>query len=128
MISVVDPDDPLPGRPLGPVSVEEDERGLRHAVIEDTIVVGLREGMMTPADFAALFAKRYGVASTLADGAATASSVALFDSEGVPITAVDRSKPGIYHLEQVFSDSAGNTTTLRVTYEVRATNRKLAAV
>lgn len=128
VISVVDPDDPLPGRPLGPVSVEEDERGLHHAVIEDTIVVGLREGMMTPSDFAALFAKRYGVASTLADGAVTASSVALFDSEGVPITAVDRSKPGIYHLEQVFSDSAGNTTTLRVTYEVRATNRKLAAV
>ena len=120
VISVVDPDDPLPGRPLGPVLVEEDERGLRHAVIEDTIVVGLREGVMTPADFAALFAKRYGVASTLADGAVTASSVALFDSEGVPITAVDRSKPGIYHLEQVFSDSAGNTTTLRVTYEVRA--------
>lgn len=120
VISVVDPDDPLPGRPLGPVSVEEDERGLRHAVIEDTIVVGLREGMMTPADFAALFAKRYGVASTLGDGAVTASSVALFDSEGVPIAAVDRSKPGIYHLEQVFTDSAGNTTTLRVTYEVRA--------
>lgn len=46
--------------------------------------------------------------------------MALFDSEGAPITAVDRSKPGIYHLEQVFSDSAGNTTTLRVTYEVRA--------
>lgn len=119
-VSVVDPDDPLPGRPLGPVSVQEDANGLRHAVIEDTIVVGLREGVMTPADFAALFAKRYDVASTLADGTITSSPVSLFDSEGLPVTSVDRSKPGVWQVEQVFSDSAGNTTTLRVTYDVRA--------
>lgn len=120
VISVVDPDDPLPGRPLGPVSVQEDANGLRHAVIEDAIVVGLREGVMTPADFAALFAKRYDVASTLADGTITSSPVSLFDSEGLPVTSVDRSKPGVWQVEQVFSDSAGNTTTLRVTYDVRA--------
>lgn len=119
-VSVVDPDDPLPGRPLGPVSVREDANGLRHVVIEDAIVVGLREGVMTPADFAALFAKRYDVVSTLADGAITSSPVSLFDSEGLPVTSVDRSKPGVWQVEQVFSDSAGNTTTLRVTYDVRA--------
>ncbi len=118
-VTVVDPDAPGPVRPLTPTSTTRDEAGLQHSVIEDTIIVGTRNAVMKPTDFAALFAKRYAVASTLPDGEVRAGAVALFDDEGVPIASVDRSQAGVYHAEQLYTDSAGNTTLLRVVYEVR---------
>lgn len=93
--------------------------GLTHVTVSDELVVAVRDVRMSPDDFAALFAKRYQVASAQSDGKLTAGDVAIYDESGRPLGEVDRSHEGRYVVEQVFTDSAGNTTTVRLTYIVR---------
>lgn len=93
--------------------------GLTHVTVSDELVVAVRDVRMSPDDFAALFAKRYQVASDQSDGKLTAGDVAIYDESGKPIGEVDRSHEGRYVVEQVFADSAGNTTTVRLIYIVR---------
>ncbi len=93
--------------------------GLTHVTVSDELVVAVRDARMGPDDFAALFAKRYQVVSAQPDGKLTAGDVAIYDESGKSIGEVDRSHEGRYVVEQVFTDSAGNTTTVRLTYIVR---------
>ncbi|MEC4185453.1 hypothetical protein VJ918_11610, partial [Adlercreutzia sp. R21] len=116
------PNGPLgPGaKPLEPTTVIVDENtGLSHAVVEDRMVTGTYSQPATADTMAQLFAERYQLASALADGKLTAGPMRLFDAAGNAVVVIDRSKPGTWLAEQVFTDSAGNTTTIRLTYEVQ---------
>lgn len=119
-----DPDNPgsngsKPRQPLKPISVVVDpETGLVHAVVEDTVRVGLSEELMTPELMDRFILERYIVGSALDDGVITRGDVALFDADGNPVAAIDRTHAGEWLVEQLLTDSAGNTTTLRLHYIV----------
>ena len=137
------PDDPPGGRdPLPPTSVVVDpETGLTHAVIEDTVTVPTADERVSPAAMAELLASRYKIASGLSDGLVERSAVSLWrlpgafgalaTESGLPLAAaaapdgatavaeIDRSAPGDWLAVQTASDSAGNTTEIRLTYLVR---------
>ncbi len=107
-------------RPLPPASTVVDrETGLTHTVVNDHVVVGTHSEPATPAVMEALFAERYQLTSALADGKLTAGPMRLADAGGVAVDAIDRSQPGTWHAEQLITDSAGNTTLIRLTYEVQ---------
>lgn len=106
--------------PLPPIStVVDPETGLTHSVVEDTVVVGTSDEAATPENMAQFLAERYAIASALSDGALDRGPVQLFDASGNPVTQIDRTKPGDWLAVQVVTDSAGNTTTIRVKYLVR---------
>lgn len=120
---IVKPDPGRPGdtsKPLPPTKVEEDPAGkLSHAVIEDDLTVGTAQASPSAADFATLFAERYDVSSTLSDGALTYGPIRIFSADGQEVAAIDRTKPGDWVIEQRIVDSAGNSTTIRLSYHVR---------
>lgn len=117
----VRPDDPNgEPTPLPPTSTTvDDETALTHAVVEDRLVVGTHSEPATAADMETLFAERYELTSALADGKITRGPIRLLDAEGNPVDAIDRSEPGTWVVEQLITDSAGNTTLIRLTYEVQ---------
>lgn len=120
---IVKPDPGKPDdrpKPLPPAQVEEDPSGkLSHAVIEDDLTVGTAEAFPSAADFATLFSERYDVSSALSDGALTYGPIRIFNADGQEVGAVDRSRPGDWVIEQRIVDSAGNSTTIRLSYHVR---------
>ncbi|MVX62014.1 hypothetical protein GKZ27_11235 [Enterorhabdus mucosicola] len=106
--------------PLPPASSTVDpETGLTHSVVNDHVVVGTHSEPATPAVMEALFAERYQLASALADGKLTAGPMRLTDEGGTAVDAIDRSQPGMWHAEQLITDSAGNTTLIHLIYEVQ---------
>lgn len=113
------PDAPEP-KPLVPAEVSTDpSSGLTHAVVEDTLTLPTSPDAVTPAMMAELIDERYVANATITDGTVTSSAVRLFDAEGNAATAIDRSHPGTWIAEQTFTDSAGNTTTIRLMVQVR---------
>lgn len=119
-----DPDAPDGGSggegPLPPTKVVVDpDTGLTHSTVEDTATVSTSPEPMTPDAMAALMRQRYGIESALPDGALTYGTVRLFDSSGAEVAEIDRSMPGDWRAELVVTDSAGNTTTIVLTYRVR---------
>ncbi|WP_296008860.1 hypothetical protein [uncultured Adlercreutzia sp.] len=106
-------------KPLVPSQVTIDENtGLTHAVVNDTVVAGTSDEPMTPEAMDAFIAEHYRVADAMG-GEVTRSAPRLFDADGNPVDAIDRSKPGRWLVEQVLTDQFGNTTTLKLVYEVR---------
>ena len=106
--------------PLPPSSVTVDpETGLTHAVINDEVTVPTEDDPMTPAAMASFMEARYGAASGLPDGKLTRGTPQLYDSAGKAVTAIDRSRPGDWRADQVITDSAGDTVSIRLTYLVR---------
>lgn len=120
---IIKPDPGKPGdtsKPLPPTKVEEDPAGkLSHAVIEDDLTVGTAKAFPSAADFTTLFSERYDVSSTLSDGALTYGPIRIFNADGQEVDAIDRTKPGDWVIEQRIVDSAGNSTTIRLSYHVR---------
>lgn len=105
--------------PLPPTSSTVDpETGLTHAVVEDHLIAGTSDEPLTSEAAAALIASRYQIAASMG-GEVSAGEVRITDAAGAPAEAIDRTKPGVWHIEQVFTDRFGNTTTLRLIYEVR---------
>ena len=105
--------------PLPPTSSTVDpETGLTHAVVEDHLIAGTSDEPLTSEAAAALIASRYQIAASMG-GEVSAGEVRITDAAGTPAEAIDRTKPGVWHIEQVFTDRFGNTTTLRLIYEVR---------
>ena len=74
---------------------------------------------MTSADAADFMQRRYQLKSALADGVLTCDDPQLFDASGAKVTAIDRSQEGDWLIEMLVADSAGNTTTIQLTYLVR---------
>lgn len=74
---------------------------------------------MTSQAMASFIDARYRIAASMG-GTVQASPVLMADAAGNPVDAIDRSNPGVWSAEQVFSDEFGDTTTLKLTYEVRA--------
>lgn len=106
--------------PLPPSSVTvDDETALTHAVVEDHLVVGTHRDPVTAAAMEELFAERYELKSALADGTLTRGPIRLTDAQGNEVDSIDRSVPGTWYAEQLITDSAGNTTLIRLTYEVQ---------
>lgn len=107
-------------KPLTPSSVDTDpSTNLTHAVVEDTLLLPTSSEAATPSMMGQLIADRYLVATDLTDTTIAASDVQLFDADGNPVTAIDRSKPGTWIAVQTFTDSAGNSTTIRLAIQVR---------
>ena len=105
--------------PLPPVETTVDPvTGLTHAVVKDHVVVSTSDTPLTAASMAAFIAERYRIADALGNGA-TLGAVRLFDAEGNEASSIDRTRPGLWYAEQTATDHFGNTTTLRLTYEVR---------
>ncbi|MEC4183473.1 immunoglobulin-like domain-containing protein, partial [Adlercreutzia sp. R21] len=94
--------------------------GRQHVIVPDELTVPTRDMQMTPDDFAALFQERYSIASAQPDGKISAGEVRIYDAQGKRLEYIDRSVEGSYVIEQVFTDSAGNTTTVRLSYRVKA--------
>lgn len=94
--------------------------GRQHVIVADELVVGTRDMRMTPDDFAALFQERYQIGSAQPDGKISAGEVRIYDAQGKRLDSLDRSVEGGYVIEQTFTDSAGNTTTVRLSYRVKA--------
>ena len=94
--------------------------GRQHVIVADELVVGTRDMQMTPGDFAALFQERYQIDSAQSDGKVSAGEVRIYDAQGRRLESLDRSVEGSYVVEQTFTDSAGNTTTVRLSYRVKA--------
>lgn len=110
-----DPTAPAP-KPLAPTQVTTDPpTNTTHAVVEDTLRQPLSETPITPSMMAGLISERYVAKSSLADGNVAAGAVSLFSSDGTPVDAIDRARPGTWYAEQTFTDSAGNSTTIRLT-------------
>lgn len=130
--------------PLPPTQVDVDsDTGLTHAIIEDTVTVPTSDDPMTPTAMGDFLQARYNVKSALADGkldrspahlyrdvdARNALALSLATSQplgavqavvpGEEVDAIDRSVPGDWLAEQVLTDSAGDTTTIRLHYLVR---------
>ncbi|MEC4185297.1 hypothetical protein VJ918_10800 [Adlercreutzia sp. R21] len=113
-----DPSAPAP-KPLEPTEVSTDpSTGLTHAVVTDTLLLPTSPNAITPAMMAQLIDERY-IAGTNLDDGVTAGAVRLFDAEGNVVSALDRSHPGTWIAEQTFTDRAGNTTTIRLTLQIR---------
>lgn len=140
------PDEGTPGgrEPLPPTQVDVDsDTGLTHAIIEDTVTVPTSDDTMTPAAMGDFLQARYNVKSALADGKLDRSPARLYRDDdarntlalslaasqplgaaqvavpGEEVDAIDRSVPGDWLAEQVLTDSAGDTTTIRLHYLVR---------
>lgn len=94
--------------------------GRQHVIVSDELTVPTRDMQMIPDDFAALFQERYSIASAQPDGKISAGEVRIYDAQGKRLDGIDRSVEGGYVIEQVFTDSAGNTTTVRLSYRVKA--------
>lgn len=94
--------------------------GRQHVIVPDELTVPTRDMWMTPDDFAKLFQERYSIASAQPDGKISAGEVRIYDAQGKRLDGIDRSVEGSYVIEQVFTDSAGNTTTVRLSYRVKA--------
>ncbi|MEC4174895.1 hypothetical protein VIN30_00320 [Adlercreutzia sp. R7] len=108
-----------PEVPITPTSTDFDpETGLTHSVVEDHVIVGTTETPLTAQAMASFIDARYRIAAAMG-GNVTAGDVRLTDAYGAAVASIDRSVPGTWHAEQVFTDEYGNTTTLRLTYEVR---------
>ncbi len=132
-------------RPLPPASTVVDrETGLTHTVVTDHVVTRTSDTLLTPAAMAEFIDGRYDFtpgssggkgsapssvvltaasaraqASTAASSDIAAGEVRLFNAAGAPALVIDCSAPGVWYAEQVFSDSFGDTTTLKLTYELR---------
>ena len=141
-----DPGGSTPGGrdPLPPKQVDVDpDTGLSHAIIEDTVTVPTSDEPMTPAAMGDFLKARYAVKSALADGklergparlyrdddarngfvlalaASQPLAATLAAAPGEEVAVIDRSVPGDWLAEQVLTDSAGDTTTIRLHYLVR---------
>ena len=117
-----DPDNPNAPepKPLVPTEVNTDPSSeLTHAVVEDTLTLPTSPDAITSAMMARFIDERYVASTTLASGAISAGNVRLFNAEGSTVTFIDRSHPGTWIAEQTFTDGAGNTTTIRLTVQVR---------
>ena len=135
------------GQPLPPGETNVDpETGLTHTVVTDHVVTRTSDLLLTPEAMAEFIDARYDLApgssgggtaplsvvltaasararaSTAAFSGITASEVRLFNAAGAPALVIDCSEPGVWYAEQVFSDSFGDTTTLKLTYELREGN------
>ena len=135
------------GQPLPPGETNVDpETGLTHTVVTDHVVTRTSDLLLTPEAMAEFISARYDLApgssgggtaplsvvltaasararaSTAASSGITASEVRLFNAVGAPALVIDCSEPGVWYAEQVFSDSFGDTTTLKLTYELREGN------
>ena len=107
-----------PDKPLKPVSETVDpDTGLVHAVVEDTVLLPTAAEPVTPTQMVALIGDFYQALAT-GNGSAAAGPVALFDSAGNPVSAIDRTVPGSWRAETLFADVAGNTTLLRLFVKV----------
>ncbi|MEC4177020.1 hypothetical protein VIN30_11225, partial [Adlercreutzia sp. R7] len=106
--------------PLPPSQVTVDpDTGLTHATINDSVTVVTNPSPLTADAMADLMLLRYNVQSALADGKLSYGAVHLYDAAGQEVSQIDRAKPGDWRAEQVITDSAGNTTTIRLAYLVR---------
>ncbi|MEC4185068.1 hypothetical protein VJ918_09635, partial [Adlercreutzia sp. R21] len=106
--------------PLPPSQVTVDpETGLTHAIINDSVTVVTNPSPLTADAMADLMLLRYNVQSALADGKLSYGAVHLYNAAGQKVSQIDRAKPGDWRAEQVITDSAGNTTTIRLAYLVR---------
>ena len=135
------------GQPLPPGETNVDpETGLTHTVVTDHVVTRTSDLLLTPEAMAEFIDARYDFApgssgggtaplsvvltaasararaSTAAFSGITASEVRLFNAAGAPALVIDCSEPGVWYAEQVISDSFGDTTTLKLTYELREGN------
>lgn len=107
-----------PDKPLEPISETVDpDTGLVHAVVEDTVLLPTAADPVTPAQMAALIGDFYRALAT-GNGSVAAGPVALFDSAGNSVSAIDRTVPGSWCAEVLFTDAAGNTTLLRLFVKV----------
>ncbi len=114
-----DGDDPAP-KPLAPTVTDKDPTtGLQHDTVEHALTLPTAPGSITPAMMGQLIADRYVVTANRPDGAITAGQVSLFDAAGNPVAAIDRTRPGTWVAEQTFTDSAGNSTTIRLAITVK---------
>ncbi|MCI8425370.1 MAG: hypothetical protein HFJ72_06915 [Adlercreutzia sp.] len=114
-----DGDDPAP-KPLAPTVTDKDPAtGLQHDTVEHALTLPTAPGSITPAMMGQLIADRYAVTANRPDGAITAGPVSLFDAAGNPVAAIDRTRPGTWVAEQTFTDSAGNSTTIRLAVTVK---------
>ncbi len=114
-----DGDDPAP-KPLAPTVTDKDPAtGLQHDTVEHALTLPTAPGSITPAMMSQLIADRYAVTANRPDGAITAGPVSLFDAAGNPVAAIDRTRPGTWVAEQTFTDSAGNSTTIRLAVTVK---------
>lgn len=103
------------GKPLDPVTVTVDPKtGLVHAVVEDSVTLPTAADPVTPAQMAALIGSYYQALSDWGDGTVTAGDVRLFDAAGNEVEAIDRTVPGSWVAERLFTDGAGNTTLMRL--------------
>ncbi|MCR2036018.1 hypothetical protein NSA09_10930, partial [Adlercreutzia mucosicola] len=113
------------GTPLTPSEVVVDpDTGLTRSVVEDHVIVSTADERVTPEAMSAFIASRYAFAAD--DGAAgkaraalTRGEVRLFDAYRKAVGSIDRSTPGLWYADQTIADAWGNTTELRLTYEVR---------
>lgn len=130
--------------PLPPTQVDVDsDTGLTHAIIEDTVTVPTSDDPMTPAAMGDFLKARYNVKSALPDGKLDRSPARLYRDDdarnalilslaasqplgaaeaaipGEEVDVIDRSAPDDWLAEQVLTDSAGDTTTIRLHYLVR---------
>ncbi|MEC4184889.1 hypothetical protein VJ918_08720 [Adlercreutzia sp. R21] len=113
------------GTPLEPSEVTVDpDTGLAHSVVEDHVIVSTADERVTPEAMSAFIASRYAFAAddgtaSKARSAVTRGEVHLFDAYRKAVSAIDRSAPSLWYADQTIADAWGNTTTLRLTYEVR---------
>ena len=116
-------DDPLnpqprPLDPVGPPAVHPN--GTHHAVVEDEMRVPVEEGVvLSLADVRALMERRYTLTPEN-PGPLTERSLAVAAASGAPVTAIDRSTPGVFRITYQVADAAGNTVTVRLRYMVVA--------
>lgn len=113
------------GTPLTPSEVIVDpDTGLTRSVVEDHVIVSTADEQVTPAAMSAFIASRYAFAADdgtagKARAALTRGEVHLFDAYRKAVSSIDRSTPGLWYADQTIADAWGNTTELRLTYEVR---------
>ena len=116
---IPDPNHSAADKPLEPVSVTVDPKtGLVHAVVEDSVTIPTSSEAVTPDQMAAFIRSYYKALTTWGNGTVTAGEVRLFDASGNPVGAIDRTVPGSWTAEQVFTDGAGNTTLMRLHVKV----------
>lgn len=118
-VTLVVPGDPNGGLPMAPTEVEpNEETGTVSALVEDVMTVPTAPTMLTPEKASEMLLERYKVTSDT-EGEVTCATPALFDADGNPVDAIDQAIPGDWYIEMQITDEDGNTTTLRVRYQVR---------
>lgn len=127
-----DPDGPDAPTPAGPPydpekepvptpTETEDDNGLRHAVIDETITEIIDPaappfgGLLDAAKAKAMMDYRYATSSSVG---ITSTVDELLDALGNPITSLDTTSPGECLLRRVVTDDQGNTTTINLHYRV----------